>query len=52
MSFGGVGGLPVEGLRGVSIDVLEFSRGFRNIACSQSPIGTNAGFVVGLEGKW
>jgi len=33
--FGGVGGLPVEGLRGVLSGVgLAFSRGFRNILLS------------------
>jgi hypothetical protein len=30
--LGGVGGLPVEGFTGVSIDADAFSRGFRNIA--------------------
>jgi hypothetical protein len=30
--FGGVGGLPVEGIKGASVDGDALSRGFRNIA--------------------
>jgi hypothetical protein len=32
VSFGGVGGLPVEGLKGVFFDELALSRGLRNIS--------------------
>lgn len=35
VSFGGVGGLPVEGFSGVVVEGLAFSRGLRNISLGQ-----------------